>query len=133
MYWSYCNGPDCGLSGVDGGSYNNYLLPSIKIHTYIHMYFESTWIRRFNARSGKTKGGQFPIHKWNVYDNVIHGHHKANNFCEGFKAGFNAMLQAANPTSLKFISDLKLQHGIGMKGINDIVTGIAPAPQHKRA
>jgi len=43
------------------------------------------------------------------------------------------MLQAANPTLWKFISDLKLQHEIGMKGINDIVTGITPAPQHKRA
>jgi len=96
-------------------------------------YFEKTWLRKINIRTGKTKAGQFAIEKWNVYDSVLNGHHKTNNYCEGFNAGFNAILQAANPTLWKFINDLKLQHEIGIKGISDIITGIAPAPPRKRA
>jgi len=50
VYWSYCNGPDCGLSGVDGGSYNNYSLPSIKIHTYIHAVYLAHIMRNTDTK-----------------------------------------------------------------------------------
>jgi len=62
---------------------------------HILSYFESTWIRRFNIRTGRPKRGLFSLDMWNVHQQVLSGFHKTNNVCEGFNGGFNSMLHAA--------------------------------------
>src|ERR1700744_4160875 len=50
---------------------------------HVVSYFESTWIRRFNARTGRSKCGLYQVEMWNVHLHVLNGFQKTNNVSKG--------------------------------------------------
>jgi hypothetical protein len=95
------------------------------------IYFENTWLGRWNRRHTRRIPPKFEISQWNCYNSVLEDLPRTNNGCEGFHHALASLLGCSHPTIFKLIEGLQRQQQLTEIKIQQFIAN-SNAPVKKR-